>query len=515
LTLVSVDVSDGELVRLARAGDPAAFRLLVERHLPMARARASWLCPDPGDVDDVVQESFLQACLGLERLRDPDRFAGWLGGIVLNVHRALRRQAPLVLLADWPEQLHPVSAYGLPSADDLDRAEVLRQAVADLPAGQRHAVALYYYADLPTGQIADSAGAVSSSLHKARRRLREHITAHRPDLIPAVARRTSMTPVRIAHAEPWPGDLGDGRFAVNQILVVLTVDTGHRAVPLWLDSNDGASLWRLLSPQATQAAMERVPEQLTDRLLRAAGITVTGVDIDELGPGVTAARIGLTGPGGPHQVTARLADGLSLAAAAGAPIRVADTVMDQLAVPVEGSGLLAAFLPRAPTAPHHVRRPRQKPANLAFADGLEQWELTGSYLHHASDSHRQDYSCTTQGHSVVLRSAVPEPYGFAVLRQTIFADDYRGGSVVFSGELRTTNVADQAGLFLRVSRGPVRARRDDPDNHLAGVTGSVGWARQEVTAEVPDEESLIIHFGAFLIGRGQVELRDADLARRA
>jgi hypothetical protein len=61
----------------------------------------------------------------------------------------------------------------------------------------------------------------------------------------------------------------------------------------------------------------------------------------------------------------------------------------------------------------------------------------------------------------------------------------------------------------------VRARRDDPGNHLADVTGSAGWARHEVTAEVPDEESLIIHFGIFLIGRGQIELRDADLARQA
>src|ERR1022692_1950297 len=134
---MGVDISDGDLVRLARDGDPAAFRLLVERHQPMARARASRLCSDPHDAEDIVQESFLQAFVALDRLRDPDRFAGWLGGIVLNVHRTQRRLAPLMLLAEWPERLHPVWAGGLPSADDLDRADALRQAVADLPAGQR------------------------------------------------------------------------------------------------------------------------------------------------------------------------------------------------------------------------------------------------------------------------------------------------------------------------------------------------------------------------------------------
>jgi hypothetical protein len=40
-----MDIPDGDLVRLARDGDPAAFRLLIERHLPMARARPARLCP--------------------------------------------------------------------------------------------------------------------------------------------------------------------------------------------------------------------------------------------------------------------------------------------------------------------------------------------------------------------------------------------------------------------------------------------------------------------------------------
>src|SRR5215472_8593543 len=117
-----MDIPDGDLVRLARDGDPAAFRLLVERHLPMARARAARLCRQPDDADDAVQDAFLQAFLALDRLRDPERFAGWLGGIVANVCRAQRRRAPLTLLGDWPENLHPASAHGLPSAEDLDRA---------------------------------------------------------------------------------------------------------------------------------------------------------------------------------------------------------------------------------------------------------------------------------------------------------------------------------------------------------------------------------------------------------
>jgi RNA polymerase sigma-70 factor, ECF subfamily len=241
-----MDIPDGDLVRLARDGDPAAFRLLVERHQPMARARAARLCPQPDDADDAVQDAFLQAFLGLGRLRDPDRFAGWLGGIVTNVCRAQHRRAPLTLLGDWPETLHPASAENLPSAEDLDRADALSRAVAGLPPGQRHAVTAFYYADQPAGQVAATPGAAKASLHKARRRLREYITAHRPDLIPAVTRRIPMTAVRIAHADPWPGRTPDGGMDIRHVLVILADDAGHRALPVRLPGPE-RQLWRLLS----------------------------------------------------------------------------------------------------------------------------------------------------------------------------------------------------------------------------------------------------------------------------
>jgi hypothetical protein len=51
-----------------------------------------------------------------------------------------------------------------------------------------------------------------------------------------------MTTVRIAHAEPRPGNLGDGRTVVHGFLVVLADDAGHRALPLWLSSGTPAAV---------------------------------------------------------------------------------------------------------------------------------------------------------------------------------------------------------------------------------------------------------------------------------
>jgi RNA polymerase sigma-70 factor (ECF subfamily) len=506
-----MDIPDGDLVLLARDGDPAAFRLLVERHLPMARARAARLCPRPEDADDAVQDAFLQAFIALDRLRDPGRFAGWLGGIVANICRAQRRRPPLTLLGDWPENLHPATAGSLPSAEDLDRADALGRAIAGLPPGQRHAVTLFYYADQPASQIAGTPGAAKASLHKARRRLREYITAHRPDLIPATSRRTPMTTVRIAHADPSPGRQPDG-------LVVLADDAGHRAL-LVPPARDGA-FWRLLARPEDRDGEHPGDDagEMTGQLLRAAGITVTGVTVTDLGPGVTATRIDVAAHGGTRQVTARLGDGLALAVITGAPLAVDGPVMDRLAEPITGPDPLSQFRSRRQAPPGPPENRRFEPRNLAFTDGLHRWRLDGTFLRQVAGFHDQDYSCTTEDGRAILTAAVPEPAGFAFLSQEIEPDDYRGRAVTFRGDLRTTGVADRAGLVLRIIRegrpAPRRPAgqdpRHDPANHFATVTGTGDWTRHEVTAQVPPDASLIV-FGVFLNGRGQIELRNPEL----
>jgi RNA polymerase sigma-70 factor (ECF subfamily) len=538
-----VDICDGDLVRRARTGDAAAFRVLVERHSPSARARAARLCGHADDVDDIVQEAFLQAFMALDRLRDPDRFSAWLAGIIRNVHRAAGRQEPLMLLAEWPEGLHPVSAQGLPSADDLDRVEALRAAVADLPDGQRRAVELYYYADLPAGQIAGSPGAAKASLHKARRRLRAHITAHRPDLIPVTSRRTAMTTVRIACAEPHMDTRLDGSAAIRHILVVLADDPGHRAMGLWLRTRQGLALWRILdrlprdgeagrpprdAPAADVPAREYRPEDLAGQLLAAAGGSVTGVEIDELGPNVLAARIGVAGPAGAQQITAPPGSALALAAALEVPVRVPDALMDRLAIPVTGNDLLRPFVTRTPARPSG---PRSGPRNLAFADGLDGWTVGGSARAEVTGAHWNDYAVAAADGAATLSAAVPQPYGDAFLGQEWLADDYRGTTVTLRAEVRIQDVGDHAELSLdivdqpgghhqdRVMHAPPsdqpqpvqRVHRDR--QHLSeAIAGTRDWTRYQITARIPaDAEHM--GFELTLTGPGRVWLRNVELAR--
>lgn len=507
------DLRDGELVLLARDGDPVAFRLLVERHQSKVRARARQLCANPSDTDDVMQETFLRAFIALDQLREPDKFGAWLAGITANVCRGLRRRGDLALLPDWPEPLHPAASYGVPSADDIDRADAMLAAIAQLPAGLRRTVVLRYYADAEAGE-----GAARASLHKARRRMRAYLTEHRPDLVPATARRPIMITVRIARSGFRDGPRpGPGRTPAH--VVVLADETAGRELPLWFLAGDGLRLQRLFGAEPEQTA-----DGLTARMLRALGATVTGVEIGELGPEVTAARVGLTSPAGARQVTVRLIEGLAVAIAAGAPIRVADTVMDRVAVPA-GTTPVREPVPKTPGGrpkrrlgePARRPRPRYEPRNVTFADGLDGWLFLGSFTENVSDSHWHDYECAAADGTAAIASAVPEPAGFAMLGQEVFADDYRGALVVFRAELRAPE--GRAGLFLRASEGrPVRgpmteqAAFADPDNNVTPVASGTEWAAHRVSARVPADSDAVV-FGIFLAGHGRIELRNPELQR--
>lgn len=344
-----------------------------------------------------------------------------------------------------------------------------------------------------------------------------------------------MIAVRIAHAEPMPGRLSNGEFQTRGYLIVLADDAGHRAVPVWLRGEPGeddlSQLVELASRPAGEITVTDAPEELTTRLLHAAGASVAGVDIDvtavdigELSPQVTVARVGLHGATGTRQVTAGLGLGLALAVASGAPVRVPDALMDRLAVPVAGGDLPSPLLGHVPTyaraLPGHGlsgwpmgtlpgKRPRFEPRNLDFSDGLDRWDLDSSPGPETALPPPEDYSAATDTQSAVLSSAIARPAGSAALVQTIFADDYRGATVVFHGEIRTEPLTGQAGLRLEVLRHWWRTGRAIEDYGVT-VRGGIPWTRHEISAPVPDDADLI-RIGVTLSGPGQVALRNPGL----
>ena len=150
-----------------------------------------------------------------------------------------------------------------------------------------------------------------------------------------------------------------------------------------------------------------VPEELGARLLRAAGASVTGVDIEmikadagELTAETAAARIEVGGRAGSRQVTARLGFGLALAAVTGAPVRLArrgagpagrSRARGRPGRPDSGPAATRPAVDGAPRPGGRGRSRRGNPrgrsrhrnpcagpassrATCQFADGLDRWE---------------------------------------------------------------------------------------------------------------------------------------------
>jgi hypothetical protein len=330
-----------------------------------------------------------------------------------------------------------------------------------------------------------------------------------------------MTTVRIAHVEPRPGRQPDGGFRIHSFLVVLA-DPGGRALPVWLGGPQGHGLWQIFAPGVGPPVHEA--EAQTWRLLQAAGAEVTGADIDELDTAVTEgrrpgrpdaqawARIEFTtaGAGEPRQMQVPLGYALALAAAFGAPVRVADQVMDSLAVTTRGEDLLGEFLGDDAPQPGQRREPdvpRFAPRNLTFTDGLAGWEFGGSFRE--EQSHAADYACAAEAGTAVVASAVPEPEGLAALAQSVLIHEYVGHTVTFRAEVRTEGVTSEAGLNLLggMPAGPVSL----PKSVTVSLAGSTDWTALEISARVAEHGGMV-QFGVFLRGPGRVALRNPQLS---
>jgi RNA polymerase sigma-70 factor (ECF subfamily) len=67
------------------AGEPLSLELIFRRHSRYVAAVAWRLLGRDDEIDDVVQEVFLQAVRGLDQLREPEAVKGWLATVTVRV----------------------------------------------------------------------------------------------------------------------------------------------------------------------------------------------------------------------------------------------------------------------------------------------------------------------------------------------------------------------------------------------------------------------------------------------
>src|SRR6202034_2748899 len=98
---------DRELVRLSQDGTEAALEELVRRHQQRVFAVVSGILHRPEDVEDVAQQVFLKAYLGIKRFDQRAAFSTWLYKIAVNEcwdYLRKKKVRPLLYEADLSEE---------------------------------------------------------------------------------------------------------------------------------------------------------------------------------------------------------------------------------------------------------------------------------------------------------------------------------------------------------------------------------------------------------------------------
>ncbi|MEN8214497.1 MAG: RNA polymerase sigma factor RpoE [Pseudomonadota bacterium] len=176
------DDSDIDLVRRTQRGDKRAFDLLVLKYQQRVAGVVSRYLRDQGEIQDVVQESFIKAYRALPKFRGDSAFYTWLYRIAINTaknHLLSRSRRPpgSDVDADVAEQLdvgERLQSRATPE-DQLMMKEVERavwDAINGLPDELRTAITLREIDGMSYEEIAQvmecPVGTVRSRIFRAR-----------------------------------------------------------------------------------------------------------------------------------------------------------------------------------------------------------------------------------------------------------------------------------------------------------------------------------------------------------
>lgn len=190
---------DSELVRLAQAGESHAFEALVVKYQRRIARHVARYVRSSGDVEDVVQETFLRAYRGLASFRGDSAFYSWLYRIATNVALTAVKRDPSPVLSgdDLSDERSDVFEPGVSDNDDPERrliasqiADAIQKALSHLQPALAEALMLFEVEGKSYPQIAEMLGIPIGTVRTRIFRAREFIAKRlEPVLGPQRSRR--------------------------------------------------------------------------------------------------------------------------------------------------------------------------------------------------------------------------------------------------------------------------------------------------------------------------------------
>ena len=175
-------LSDADIVKRVQAGDPALFEILMRRHNQRLYRAARAVIKDEQEVEDVMQQAYINAFTHLHQFEERSQFSTWLTRIALN--EAFGRRRKMQPSEDPGEFMDTIRS---PQPDPERQAyaqelhRVLEEAVDALPDTYRAVFMLRDVEGLSTSETGEGLGlgeeAVKTRLHRARAMIRRAVTA--------------------------------------------------------------------------------------------------------------------------------------------------------------------------------------------------------------------------------------------------------------------------------------------------------------------------------------------------
>ena len=180
------DAGDDRLIVMAASGDQAAWGTIVERHLSSLVGYAWRLLREPAEAEDIAQEAFIRLLRKAPEWHPGEAsLSTWLHRVVTNLCIDRKRRLGRFVIHSFARMEHAPDQGSLEA--DINRANAVGRALAQLKTRQRVAIALAHYQGFTNPEIAQIMGtsveAVESLHARARRSLRETLGPIVDDLL--------------------------------------------------------------------------------------------------------------------------------------------------------------------------------------------------------------------------------------------------------------------------------------------------------------------------------------------
>jgi RNA polymerase sigma-70 factor (ECF subfamily) len=161
-----MDLKENILINLAKNGDKEAFVSLIKNVEKRLFKIAYTICPE--EAEDILQETYLEAYLGIKRFKGNSSFYTWIYRIMMNtIYKRNRKKSIQVKLQKIIPQ------------NDEELKEIIRSALKKLPPKYNEVLTLFYFEGCSIKEISEilniREGTVKSRLFKAKKILKKFV----------------------------------------------------------------------------------------------------------------------------------------------------------------------------------------------------------------------------------------------------------------------------------------------------------------------------------------------------